>query len=62
MFGNIDELMVFIQADGVEFVSDIQPGHQQLGDVAVCRDPDGTLIELLQVYLERWVPYLNGTD
>ena len=49
-----------LKADGVEFVSDIQPGHEQLGDVAVCRDPDGTLIELLQVYLERWAPYLGG--
>ena len=49
-----------LKADGVEFVSDIQPGNEQLGDVAVCRDPDGTLIELLQVYLERWAPYLGG--
>ena len=51
-----------LKADGVEFLSDIQPGHQQLGDIAVCRDPDGTLIELLEVYLERWAPYLGGAE
>jgi hypothetical protein len=25
-----------------------------MAEVAVCRDPDSTLIELLQVHLERW--------
>ncbi|MEM9759745.1 MAG: VOC family protein [Pseudomonadota bacterium] len=50
-----------LRAEGVEFLSDVQAGHDQLGDVALCRDPDGTLIELLQVYLERWAPYLDGS-
>ena len=49
-----------LKAAGVDFISDIQPGHQQLGDIAVCTDPDGTLIELLEVYIERWTPYLGG--
>jgi hypothetical protein len=25
-----------------------------MAEVAVCKDPDGALIELLQVNLERW--------
>lgn len=48
-----------LKAQGVEFLSDPQPGHQGLADVAVCKDPDGTLIELLQVYLDRWQAILN---
>lgn len=44
---------------GVEFLSAPQPGHDGLGQVATCVDPDGTLIEILQVHLERWAPYLS---
>ncbi len=33
--------------------------HERLADVAVCVDPDGTLIEILQVYLDRWGPFLG---
>ncbi len=50
-----------LRGEGVEFLSDVQAGHDGLGDVALCRDPDGTLIELLQVYLNRWAPYLGGS-
>ena len=39
---------------GVEFLSAPRPAADGLADLAVCRDPDGTLIELLQVYLDRW--------
>ena len=39
---------------GVEFLSPPAPAASGLADVAVCRDPDGALIELLQVYLDRW--------
>ena len=49
-----------LKAKGVEFLSDLKPGHKGLGDVAVCKDPDGTLIELLQVYLDRWQAILSG--
>lgn len=49
-----------LKAQGVEFLSPPQEGHGQLADIAVCKDPDGTLIELLQVYLERWQPLLEG--
>ena len=43
-----------LSALGVEFVSGPQAGHAGLADIAVCRDPDGSLIELIQVYPERW--------
>jgi len=32
-----------------------------MADVAVCVDPDGTLIELLLVYLDRW-PAIPGVN
>jgi catechol 2,3-dioxygenase-like lactoylglutathione lyase family enzyme len=44
---------------GVEFVSPPQPASDGLADMATCVDPDGTLIELLQVYPERWAALLG---
>ena len=49
-----------LTSEGVEFISAPKEGHMKLADLAVCKDPDGTLIELLQVYLERWAPLLEG--
>jgi len=49
-----------LKAAGVAFVDDPQTGHAKLAEVAVCKDPDGTLIELLQVHMERWAPFLGG--
>ncbi len=43
-----------LEAEGVEFLSTPQPGHGKLAEIAVCRDPDGALIEILQIYPERW--------
>jgi len=43
---------------GVEFLSPVHSCHERLADVATCVDPDGTRIELLQVYLERWGAFL----
>ncbi len=48
-----------LKGQGVEFLSPPAACHDRLADVAVCRDPDGTLIEILQVYLDRWGPYLS---
>ena len=48
-----------LKSQGVEFLTPPSACHERLADVAVCKDPDGTLIELLQVYLERWGPYLS---
>ncbi len=50
-----------LKAQGVEFISEPTAGHGGLADVAACKDPDGTLIELLQVYLDRWQAILSGT-
>ena len=49
-----------LKADGIEFLSEPVAGHAGLADVAVCKDPDGTLIELLQIYLERWQALLGA--
>ncbi|MEM7460237.1 MAG: VOC family protein, partial [Pseudomonadota bacterium] len=48
-----------LKADGVDFLSEPKTGHAELADIAVCKDPDGTLIELLQVYLDRWQTLLS---
>lgn len=48
-----------LKSEGVTFLSEPKVGHAELADVAVCKDPDGTLIELLQVYLERWQAILE---
>jgi catechol 2,3-dioxygenase-like lactoylglutathione lyase family enzyme len=44
----------YLMGQGVLFLSPPQPCHQRMAEVATCVDPDGTLIELLQVYLDRW--------
>lgn len=43
-----------LREQGVRFLSPPQAGHDGLADVAVCVDPDGSLIELIQVYLHKW--------
>ena len=43
-----------LQQQGVEFVAPPSMCAERMAEVAVCKDPDGTLIELLQVYLDRW--------
>ena len=48
-----------LKSQGVEFLSPPETCHHRMADVATCRDPDGTLIELLQVYLDRWPPNLG---
>ena len=45
-----------LKSQGVEFLSPPETCHQRMADLATCRDPDGTLIELLQVHLDRWPP------
>ena len=51
---NLVEDYARLREQGVEFLSAPQAGKDGLADVAVCVDPDGTLIELLQVYLDKW--------
>jgi len=43
-----------LTTQGVNFISAPQPGKDGLADVAVCVDPDGTMIELIQVHLHKW--------
>jgi len=43
-----------LSEQGVKFLSAPQPGKDGMADIATCVDPDGTLIELLQVYLDKW--------
>ena len=50
----------YLTQQGVEFISPPHTCHERLAEVATCKDPDGTLIELLQVYLEKWGPFLAG--
>jgi catechol 2,3-dioxygenase-like lactoylglutathione lyase family enzyme len=42
-----------LTAAGVEFLTEPRVGTGEIADVAVCRDPDGALIELIQLFPER---------
>jgi catechol 2,3-dioxygenase-like lactoylglutathione lyase family enzyme len=39
---------------GVNFLSEPQSTKDGKADIAVCVDPDGSLIELIQIYFEKW--------
>jgi predicted enzyme related to lactoylglutathione lyase len=43
-----------LSQSGVEFVSAPAPGRDGMADIALCKDPDGTLIELIQIHLDKW--------
>ncbi len=49
-----------LREQGVRFLSSVQAMEGGKADIAVCSDPDGTLIELIQLYLDKWQP-LAGT-
>ena len=38
----------------VDFISPPQTTRGGLAEIAICIDPDGTLIELIQLHLEKW--------
>lgn len=48
-----------LQAQGVPFLSEPRPGKDGLADVVTCADPDGTLIELIEIHLEKWTQLLT---
>ena len=48
-----------LSALGVEFLSPPRACRDGLADIAVCADPDGTLIELIQIYPEKWAAILG---
>lgn len=39
---------------GVEFITPPQAGENAMVTLAVCRDPDGVEIELLEIHRDRW--------
>ena len=39
---------------GVEFISPPMTTKDGMADIAVCIDPDGALIELIQVHFDKW--------
>lgn len=39
---------------GVEFLSAPEHAKDGLAEIATCVDPDGTLIELIQIHLDKW--------
>ena len=43
-----------LEAQGVEFLGPPAECMERMAEVAICKDPDGTLIELIQVHLDRW--------
>lgn len=45
--------------DGVHFVSSPASANDGLADIAVCADPDGTLIEIIQPHLHKWGAWLS---
>ena len=39
---------------GVKFFSEPKQTQDGKADIVICQDPDGTLIELIQIYPEKW--------
>ena len=44
----------YLREQEVEFILEPQPCKDGMAEIATCFDPDGTLIELIQVHLEKW--------
>ncbi len=53
---NLTQDYALLVSNGVEFLSEPTEGVGGLADIAICRDPDGVLIELIQLHLEKWHP------
>lgn len=51
-----------LRSAGVELLSAPQTDPERLARVAVCLDPDGTLIELIEVDLARWAQLPADND
>lgn len=50
----------YLRSRDVTFIAAPHTCHERLAEIAVCKDPDGTLIELLQVHLDRWGSVLGA--
>jgi catechol 2,3-dioxygenase-like lactoylglutathione lyase family enzyme len=51
---NLAQDYELLKSAGVEFLSEPTEGVGELAEIAICRDPDGTLIELIELHLEKW--------
>ena len=51
---NLAQDYELLKAAGVEFLSEPTEGVGGLADIAICRDPDGALIELIELHLDKW--------
>jgi len=45
-----------LSAEGVAFLSPPQPCKNKMADIAICTDPDGAHIELIQADVRNWPP------
>lgn len=52
---NLAEDYAELLAAGVRFFSEPKPTEDGKADIAICMDPDGVLIEMIQIYPEKWV-------
>ena len=51
---NLREDFLRLSAQGVAFISEPQLCQDGMADIAICMDPDGTLIELIQPHPDKW--------
>jgi catechol 2,3-dioxygenase-like lactoylglutathione lyase family enzyme len=51
---NLAQDYALLKSSGIEFLSEPTEGVGGLADIALCRDPDGILIELIELHLEKW--------
>ena len=51
---NLTDDYNWLKSNGVEFISPPTEGVGAMADIAICKDPDGTLIELIELHLEKW--------
>ena len=51
---NLAEDYARLTSAGVDFLTEPTEGVGGMADIAICRDPDGTLIELIELHLSKW--------
>ena len=51
---NLTEDHARLTSAGVDFLTGPTEGVGGMADIAICRDPDGTLIELIELHLSKW--------
>jgi len=51
---NLAQDYALLKSVGVEFLSEPTEGIGGLAEIAICRDPDGILIELIELHRKKW--------